>query len=241
MIHTYNIDGMTCQSCISKVTKSIEAVQGVQSINIDLQDKTVEIEMEHHIPLKKFQEALDDKYSISAISTVQESSSTNNENEKSKLAQLKPLFLILTYIGVASVLMHKDNFEMFEIMQDFMGLFFIVFSFFKILDIKGFALSFSMYDPLAKLIPSYGMLYPFLETIIGLMFLFRWNITIAHFATIIILGLTTIGVTKTLLSKRTIKCACLGTALDLPMTEATFIENALMILMSFILLLAPFF
>jgi copper chaperone CopZ len=232
---------MTCQSCRSSVTKAIESVQGVQSIKIDLQNNTAEIEMNHHISLKKFQEVLDDKYSIAAIQSSKESFLTDNENEKSKLAQLKPLFLILLYIGVASVLMHKDNLNMIEIMQDFMGLFFIVFSFFKILDIKSFALSFSMYDPLAKLLPSYSKIYPFIETIIGIMFLFKSQITIALFSTIIILGLTTIGVTKTLLSKRSIKCACLGTALDLPMTEATFIENALMIIMSFILLLAHLF
>ena len=42
-------------------------------------------------------------------------------------------------------------------MLDFMGLFFIVFSFFKMLDLKGFSQSFKMYDPLAKRIPVYGL------------------------------------------------------------------------------------
>jgi hypothetical protein len=39
------------------------------------------------------------------------------------------------------------------------------------------------------------------------------------------------------LNKKSISCACLGTTLKLPMTEATFIENALMIIMAFILLI----
>jgi hypothetical protein len=50
---------------------------------------------------------------------------------------------------------------------------------------------------------------------------------------VFILGLTTFGVTRTLLDKKKIRCACLGTALKLPMTEATFIENAIMLLMAF--------
>ena len=116
--------------------------------------------------------------------------------------------------------------------MEFMGLFFIVFSFFKILDIKGFASSFAMYDPLAGRLPAYGLIYPFLELGLGLMFLFRWNIQIALIITIVILGITTVGVSRTLLSKKKIKCACLGTTLNLPMTEATFIENAIMILMA---------
>jgi hypothetical protein len=60
----------------------------------------------------------------------------------------------------------------------------------------------------------------------------RLEIPIALIATLIVLGITTIGVTKTLLDKKSIQCACLGTALKLPMTEATFIENAIMIVMA---------
>jgi hypothetical protein len=58
--------------------------------------------------------------------------------------------------------------------------------------------------------------------------------------TLVVLGVTTIGVTKTLLDKKSIRCACLGTALKLPMTEATFIENAIMIVMAVFMLLNLF-
>jgi len=117
-----------------------------------------------------------------------------------------------------------------------MGLFYIVFSFFKMLDLKGFPDSFSMYDPLAKKVPLYANVYPFLETALGLMFLMRFETTIALWVTILILGVTTVGVTKTLLDKKSIRCACLGTALKLPMTEATFIENAIMIVMALLMI-----
>jgi len=60
----------------------------------------------------------------------------------------------------------------------------------------------------------------------------RFEIKIALITTLIVLGITTIGVTKTLLDKKSIRCACLGTALKLPMTEATFIENIIMIAMA---------
>ena len=64
------------------------------------------------------------------------------------------------------------------------------------------------------------------------MLLLRFEIKIALIITLIVLGITTIGVTKTLLDKKSIRCACLGTALKLPMTEATFIENIIMISMA---------
>ena len=69
------------------------------------------------------------------------------------------------------------------------------------------------------------------------MFLTRIEVELAIILTIIVLGITTIGVTQTLLNKKLISCACLGTTLKLPMTEATFIENALMIIMAFSLII----
>ena len=156
--------------------------------------------------------------------------------KESKIKQLKPLFIILGYIFIASISLNYKNWNSSYAMLDFMGLFYIVFSFFKILDIKGFSMSFRMYDPLAKKAPIYGYIYPFIEVLLGVMFLTRLEINIALVITVIILGLTTIGVTQTLLNKRAIKCACLGTTLNLPMTEATFIENALMIIMALILI-----
>lgn len=60
----------------------------------------------------------------------------------------------------------------------------------------------------------------------------RFQILTALIITLIILGITTIGVTRTLLDKKKIRCACLGTTLNFPMTEATFIENTIMLIMA---------
>jgi hypothetical protein len=60
----------------------------------------------------------------------------------------------------------------------------------------------------------------------------RFEIGIMLYITLFILGATTIGVVRSLLDKRAIQCACLGTAFKLPMTEATFIENAVMLAMT---------
>jgi len=57
-------------------------------------------------------------------------------------------------------------------------------------------------------------------------------------ATVVVLSITTVGVLRSLLQKAQIECACLGTALKLPMTEATLIENGIMLVMSFYLLLS---
>ena len=45
-----------------------------------------------------------------------------------------------------------------------------------------------MYDPVAKRILPYGYIYPFIETLLALMFFFRWHVEIALMLTILILG-----------------------------------------------------
>jgi len=236
MTHTYKILGMTCEGCRQSVTEKLLKVEGVKSADVSLQDEKADLSMKYHVPITELQTALGTKYTITELTEKNIFSTAENIQEKSKLQQLKPLFLIFLFITGAAILLNYKSWDMGEAMFDFMGLFYIVFSFFKFLDLKGFPESFRMYDPLARLIPAYGWVYPFIELALGLMFLMRLETTIALVATLVILGITTIGVSRTLLSKKSIQCACLGTALKLPMTQATFIENSIMIVMAIAML-----
>lgn len=241
MTHTYKIKGMTCGGCKAEVEKYLGKVDKVTKVIVNLEKAEAEVTMSGHIATEILKKALPEKYLLSEkeIKNVFDSlkkSSFEMEQEKSKLKQLKPLLIIIFYIATASVLLHYKNWSWGAFMLDFMGLFYIVFSFFKMLDLKGFPESFKMYDPLAKSVSAYAYVYPFIETALGLMFLMRINVEIALIVTLVVLGITTIGVTKTLLDKKSIRCACLGTALKLPMTEATFIENAIMIIMAMLML-----
>ena len=239
MIHSYKVTGMTCNGCRSSVEDKLNAVEGVTKATVDLENAEAIIEMSKHINLETFQKALPHKYTISRKEekNIFKSDLSEMTTPKSDLQQLFPLFLIFLFITGASVLLNYNPWNGTDFMLDFMGLFYVVFSFFKFLDLKGFPESFRMYDPLAKLVPVYGWIYPFIELVLGLLFLMRFQITLALITTLIILGITTIGVTKILLDKKSIQCACLGTALKLPMTKATFIENSIMIIMAVAMLL----
>ncbi|NKI31708.1 heavy-metal-associated domain-containing protein [Croceivirga thetidis] len=234
MVKTYQVSGMTCMGCVSSVKEKLNSIEGVEKVQVDLEKAQAEINANRPLSLAELRGALPSKY------TIEENQEPLQVSDapvtKSKLQQLKPLFLIFAYLFGAAILLNYKEWSMQEAMLDFMGLFYIVFSFFKFLDLKGFPESFKMYDPLAKVLPAYGWIYPFLELGLGLLFLMRFQIQLALIVTIIILGITTIGVTKTLLDKKSIRCACLGTALNLPMTEATFIENAIMLLMAIAML-----
>tara|TARA_A100001015_G_scaffold110892_1_gene123121 strand:- start:4 stop:708 length:705 start_codon:yes stop_codon:yes gene_type:complete len=233
MKSTIKISGMTCNGCKSTVESKLSSLDGIYDVKVDLTNSEAIIYSKNPISFSLISDSLPSKYNVISNGHVQD----NEITESSKIKQLKPLFIIFGYISITSILLNFKDWNLTNAMLDFMGLFYIIFSFFKILDIKGFSTSFRMYDPLAKKITIYGYIYPFIEILLGLMFLTRIKVNIALLITIVILGITSSGVTQTLLNKRSsINCACLGTTLKLPMTEATFIENAIMIIMAIVLL-----
>ena len=58
MKHTYHIHGMTCNGCRGHVEDTLSKVKGVSKASVDLEKAEATIEMESHIPIEKFQEAL---------------------------------------------------------------------------------------------------------------------------------------------------------------------------------------
>ena len=229
----FKISGMTCSSCVATVTKAIESIRNVKNVTVSLDPGLAVIESIEDVSTDDIQSALPDKFSVKPFEYYAD---VNTNDKKSYLAKLFPLILILSYISLTSIIINLDR-SLDDLMMDFMGIFFIVFSFFKFLDYKSFPNSFAMYDPLAKALPFYGWIYPFIETILGLMFLFRFQLFTSIVITILSLSITTYGVVNVLKNKQTIQCACLGTAIKLPMTIATLIENGIMIIMALISIL----
>ena len=67
MKHTYHIHGMTCNGCRSHVEETLSKIERVSKATVDLDKAEATIEMESHIPIETFQEALKkdgDRYSI---------------------------------------------------------------------------------------------------------------------------------------------------------------------------------
>ena len=229
----YKISGMTCSSCVATVTKAIESIRNVKNVTVSLDPGLAVVESNEDVSVDVIQSMLPNKFSVKALEYYE---NMNTDGKESYLAKLFPLILILSYISLTSIIINFGR-SLDDLMMDFMGIFFIVFSFFKFLDYKSFPNSFAMYDPLAKALPLYGWIYPFIETILGLMFLFRFQLFTSIIITILLLSITTYGVVNVLKNKQTIQCACLGTAIKLPMTIATLIENGIMIIMALISIL----
>lgn len=122
-------------------------------------------------------------------------------------------------------------------MHDFMGFFLVVFSMFKFFDLAGFANGFQMYDLLAKPFRPYGYLYPFIELGLGLGYLAEWRLMTIYIVTIIVFSWGSLGVIRALTKGMNIKCACLGTVLNVPLSTVALVEDLAMVMMAAVMLL----
>ena len=234
MTHTYQVTGMTCENCEAKVKGSLLAIPHVTSVEVSKDSKTAVISMDEHVPLNAFQEALggaSGKYKIFALHHSEPA-----EQAKSWFATYKPLLLILIFISGVSFILADFNWMWF--MNNFMAGFFLVFSFFKFLDLKSFAESYAMYDIVAMRIRSYGYVYPFIELLLGVSYLVGLAPEYTNIVTIAVMGISSIGVIQSVLNKQKIRCACLGAVFNLPMSTVTIIEDLLMVVMAAVMLMS---
>lgn len=218
----FHISGMTCSSCEQSIVDAAKQLRGVTNAEANHKNGTLLIWADTKLSTATVSVALPKKYALLEDAMLL----------PSKGKQLYPLFLIFGFIVGTLLLIHIESFDRTVMMHDFMAMFFMVFSFFKLLDLSGFQTMFKTYDPLAAAWPIYGWIYPFIEVALGICYLIDFVPPSILITTIIALGITTVGVIRVLLKKGDIKCACLGSVLNLPMTEATFIENAIMLVMA---------
>ncbi|HLZ87621.1 MAG TPA: MauE/DoxX family redox-associated membrane protein [Puia sp.] len=149
-------------------------------------------------------------------------------------ATYKPILLIFAYILVITISIEaaSASFDSMRWMNHFMAAFFLVFSFFKFLDLSAFADSYSTYDIIAARWRGWGLIYPFVEAALGVSYLTGASPLFTNIATFLVMGVSSIGVIRSVLRKQRIQCACLGAVFNLPMSTVTIIEDGVMIAMS---------
>jgi hypothetical protein len=141
---------------------------------------------------------------------------------QSWLRTYRPLFVIVGMVALASAVTagHWHDF-----MLNFMGGFFLVFSGLKLLDIGGFARGYARYDLLAAKLPAYGYLYPLLELALGLAYITRMQLEAANWVTLVLMLFSGLGVVASLARGEKFKCACMGTMINVPLTNVTLVED----------------
>lgn len=258
----YRVGGMRCQSCVAKIRAAIESVDGVESASVALDRPVTVLlgeQIDDAQIAAAIESAgnyhLADTSSLANLSlpTVSRSSMgpASDQDAGGKpvgVGTYFPLLLIVGFLALGASLIQfrggagggmigdgsivGGRWDMAAWMADFMGGFFLVFGFFKWLDVRGFADAFESYDVIAARFRGYALVYPAIEVMLGIAFVGRLGLFWVNLATLILMSIGSIGVLQKLRQRETIRCACLGTVFNLPMTTVTLVENVTMAAMA---------
>lgn len=235
MKQTIYIQGITCESCVEKIQKLFKQSFDITDIQVDTDSWKVDYEHDIFLSNSQISEMLKwTKYTLS------ESASQDMWSEEQvTLRTYMPLFLLFGYITILSFLAEFVvwNFDVMRFMQHFMAGFFISFSYFKLINLKEFAMSYSMYDVIAKKWNNWWYAYAVIELALGISYFIWFAPLLTNIVTFVVMSVSIIWVLQSVFKKQKIKCACLWAVFNLPMSWITIIEDALMIAMSFIMIL----
>ena len=245
---TYALTGLHCGACINKVTQALLPLAAGVEVSLQPMQVVLTGAKADFETLKTAVEGAG-KYGLVPNNASNTTPAqlipaqaapeivASIDTTTSWLTTYSPLILIVAYILGASLLVQIGldglaSITAMETMRYFMAGFFLVFSFFKLLDINAFANAYAGYDLLAKRWRGWGLIYPFVELALGMAYLANFNPVFTHWATIIVMGFSAIGVIKAVANKTQIQCACLGTVFKLPMSTVTIVEDVGMVLMA---------
>ncbi len=229
---------MTCNSCVAKVKNELLKYGDITAAEVQLTNPQARISMQQHVTTATLQQVIQKAGNYTITDAGKNDMEAGEMEEKTWLAAYQPLLLIAAYITGLSFLLSAQagGIDWMQWMNVFMSGFFLTFSFFKLLNLKGFAQSYQMYDIVAKRLPAWGYIYAFIELLLGIAYALHFDPVITNTATLIIMSVSLVGVLQSVLNKRKIQCACLGTVFNLPMSTVTIVEDGAMILMSGIML-----
>lgn len=232
---------LNCQACVAAVKPHLDQVPSI--IHWDVQtavpDKVLTVEGEHMT--EKIVKQAVARAGFQVLGEIQDDAAPPAVEQAAEPAEpvtYFPLFLLLSFlVGIVGIIeLQASSIAWERAMQNFMGGFFLAFSFFKLLDLRGFADSYRMYDVVANRIPTYGYVYPFIELLLGVAYITTFHPIATNLATLVVMSVSAIGVVQSLLEKRKIRCACLGTVFNLPMSTVTLVEDGTMIAMAAVML-----
>lgn len=146
--------------------------------------------------------------------------SSSQKKEYIKFAGIMLAILVLSYVHASLA-----GIALMQFLESFMGVFFVVFAGFKIMQLKEFAYGFQSYDLVAKKSLLYSYSYPFIQLLFGLMYLFGLATIAVDGVVLFVSLLSGLGVLNSLHKKQKVHCVCLGNVIKLPLSTISFVED----------------
>ncbi len=245
---TFTIGGMHCGACVKRIQTALAPLAASVSVTLDPPSARV---IDATVGIDEIVQAITgagnytvERRKAPPLSTVAAvpppAAAIVKPVAQSWFATYRPLLLILGYLLLVTALAQftqqqatqQRAFSGETWMRHFMAGFFLVFSFFKLLDLSTFANAYAGYDLLAKRWHGWGLCYPFVELAFGLAYLTNFMPRWTNVAAFIVMSFSAVGVILAVSKKQQIRCACLGAVFNLPMSTVTIVEDVAMAAMA---------
>ena len=244
MIRRYATN-LRCGACLAKVAPLLDAADGLKRWSVDLAAPGRPLTAEGD---RAGRADLDFVLAPAGYATTGElapdpaPATTAAPEVGGRPPSYAPLAVVVGYLvgTVGLIELSSGGFDRHRAMLNLMAGFFLVFSAFKLLDLRGFADSYATYDVLARRQPTLRARLPICGTRPGRGV--PGPLPVAgherrHARGVMLISL--VGVAQTVVAGRKIRCACLGAGFNLPMSSVTLVEDGVMALMAGAMLLAP--
>lgn len=244
-LHTFRVQGMTCQQCVKRVRETALLVEGTQDVQVFLDSGKLLVWAMPTWHANKLQEALQ---AVGYASQLQGSTGApagtsaeiplpRHASDEASGGGYFPLYVtfaqILAVSAWAAWTSDGDSMARWHRFMTFsMAGYFLVFGLFKVISRNKFSELFQRYDLLARQSRIYAKSFPFLEWTAGWAYLLFPHSPLLHGTVLVWMILSAIGPLQVIFRKEQIRCACLGDALGQPVGWVTVGEIAAMALMA---------
>lgn len=225
---------MHCGSCVARITSQVKQHPHVETVTVDLAAGQMEVRADASVSDQAIEAlvAAAGDYTATPYASEPVPPSTPDERPRGFWTTYRPLLVLVALLALVPAVALGDAFTVHAWMRWFMAGFFLSFSYFKLLDVKAFADAYRMYDWIAKAVPAWGLAYPLVELGLGLAYAADWAPTATNWITLVLMLVGAGGVIQSNLQKKSIRCACLGTVFNLPMSTVTIVEDLSMAAMA---------
>jgi copper chaperone CopZ len=225
---------MHCGSCVARISSQVKQHPHVETVTVDLAAGQMEVRADASVSDQAIEAlvAAAGDYTATPYASEPVPPSTPDERPRGFWTTYRPLLVLVALLALVPAVALGDAFTVHAWMRWFMAGFFLSFSYFKLLDVKAFADAYRMYDWIAKAVPAWGLAYPLVELGLGLAYAADWAPTATNWITLVLMLVGAGGVIQSNLQKKSIRCACLGTVFNLPMSTVTIVEDLSMAAMA---------
>lgn len=230
MRYLYQVHGIHCDVCLSRVSLALTGAAGVSSFVLDAARRTVVIDT----PGEEINEVDFDRLQkrLRAAGGYELSGGLVTFTRWEIVQQYIPSAVALTLVILfafarGAALEGWRGLSVGEYILDFFGGMFVVFGLAKMGSWKGFINLFHKTDFIAKRIRKYGALYPLLEVGLGAAFLMRVGLPNIHWVSFALLTSTFLGLLGPTYKKERLSSPALGTLFRTPLGLFTILMYAL--------------